>query len=65
MIPVWEHTKKHLIPEWDTLEEDRENCNLESGRKVVELYPEMEKMLNYCPYTRLLTALLLKDQKKS
>ena len=29
VIPVWEHKKKILTPEWDTLEEDPENCNLE------------------------------------
>ena len=30
VLPFWEQTKKYLIPEWDTLEEDPENCNLEN-----------------------------------
>ena len=43
VIPVGEHTKKWLIPECDTLEEDTENCNLEKGgrnSKSFRLYPD-------------------------
>ena len=38
VIPVWEHMKKSLIPERDTLEEDPENCNLEKVAKIVEFH---------------------------
>ena len=38
VIPVWEHMKKSLIPERNTLEEDPENCTLEKVAKIVEFH---------------------------
>ena len=45
VIPVWEHRKKCLIPEWDTLEEDPENCNLEKVTSVKTDIAQMHKVL--------------------